>query len=604
MGKTTIDGLAVRSSSSSKRAVSHTQKPHRSTRPRPQANQSHKRSSQPNSSKQTEPLILNSTTIEQEVRPVRRTSIDGVSQPAAYYDYTEEIDEVADMSELDADDPDNWSDLLDGFSEAKPTSSTSSDFLEKDNSGFFGDLSDEDIPEKPRKKRQKSARAPKKKKSKKVRRIVIGTIFTAVVAAVAVAVIWGDQIISKLTNGNSGIWDTVWSLVSDEVPFEEDASGRTNVLVFGTEGYDMNGSTGNGSVHAGAQLTDSIMAISFDQETKDIAMISIPRDLKVPMACSAGKINEVYSCHNQNGTNEQAGAEALAKQVGEVLGLDFQYWAHVNWGSLENIVDLLGGITVTLDEDVNDYYYTTMVVPAGVPTHLTGVQAVALARARHGTAGGDFSRGHTQQKILEGIIQKVVENGIGFTDAINLLNILGDNFRSNFSSENIKSGVALASGFSTDNIRQVPLIDYNNNIYYMKTATINDISYVIPSAGANNYTDIHEYLKQMLSSNQAVREGALLAVYNASWTNGAAEAERSGLESEGFRVSNTGEVNEYDCTDTYCVYMINNEMPATAEILRNKYQVDLRPAEELPNDIRANNNDFIIVVGNTTGKEE
>lgn len=157
--------------------------------------------------------------------------------------------------------------------------------------------------------------------------------------------------------------------------------------------------------HDGAQLTDSIMIVSFDQKTQDVALLSLPRDLKVPMACSAGKVNEVYWCNNQNGTNEEAGALALAEQLRQVLGIEFQYWAHVNWGALMDIVDTLGGVTVTLDEDINDKGHTGTVIQAGVPTHINGLQAVALARARYGTAGGDFTRGNSQQKIMEGIIK-------------------------------------------------------------------------------------------------------------------------------------------------------------------------------------------------------
>ena len=89
-----------------------------------------------------------------------------------------------------------------------------------------------------------------------------------------------------------------------------------------------------------------------------MALLSLPRDLKVPMACSVGKINEVFWCNNQDGTNEQAGAEALMKQVGDVLGIKFQYYAHINWASLIDIIDTIGGITVTLDENIADYDYT------------------------------------------------------------------------------------------------------------------------------------------------------------------------------------------------------------------------------------------------------
>ena len=55
----------------------------------------------------------------------------------------------------------------------------------------------------------------------------------------------------------------------------------------------MEGEEGNG-VHDGAQLTDSIMAISLDQNTGDIAMLSLPRDLKASPTCTAsGKFTEV-----------------------------------------------------------------------------------------------------------------------------------------------------------------------------------------------------------------------------------------------------------------------------------------------------------------------
>ena len=84
------------------------------------------------------------------------------------------------------------------------------------------------------------------------------------------------------------------------------------------------------------------------------------------------------------GDAEQAGAEALVNEVSDILGLDFQYYAHLNWGSLVTIVDILGGITVTVDEDIDDYYYTGAVFQAGVPYTIDGSQALGLARARHG----------------------------------------------------------------------------------------------------------------------------------------------------------------------------------------------------------------------------
>lgn len=491
---------------------------------------------------------------------------------------------LANTDDLNDDNAD-WSDLLNQFEgqNLKNSDKKDSDYL----------LDDEELPEDPP-KRQRSKK-PKKHKLRP-RRIVAIVIVLILVGAGGIFYFWGDSLISKLTGGNSGLWDTLWAMVSEEVPFETDEHGRTNVLVFGTEGYDMAGSSGDG-VHDGAQLTDSIMIVSFDQETKDVALLSIPRDLKVSMACSAGKINEVYWCHNQDGSNDAVGAEALQKQLSQVLGIDIQYWAHVNWGSVVQIVDSIGGITVTLDEDIADYEYTGVVINAGVPTQLDGIQAVALARARHGTMGGDFTRGNSQQKIVEGIVNKLIYNGVGLTEALNLLNILGDNLRSNFSSDNFKAGVSLMSGFDVNSIRNISLVDYENNIYYVNTDTINGISYVVPSAGVNNYTQIHNYIDKMFSSNPAVREGADIAIYNATSVSGVAGAEQARLTAEGYSVGTIGDADSNDCMEKYCLYILNDEMAGTKAALESRYQTTARPAAELPTDIYPGYSDFIIVIG-------
>ena len=444
------------------------------------------------------------------------------------------------------------------------------------------------------------AKAPRKKH--KGLRIALIVILVLLLGGGAVLLIWGDAIISRLTNGNSGIWDTIAAVVSEEVPFETDENGRTNVLVFGTEGYDMNGTVAGGQ-HDGAQLTDSIMVVSFDQETKDVAMVSLPRDLKVG-ACMVGKINEVFSCNNADGTNEEAGALALAETVEEVLGLQIQYWAHVNWASLIEIVDTLGGITVTFDEDIYDPGYTGVSATAGVPITLNGEQALAFARARHGTQGGDFTRGNTQQKIVMAIVQKVIDNGVGVTEAFSLLNILGDNLRTNFSAENIKSGVKLASGFEVGAMRQIKLVDYENQVYYLTTPTINGISYVTPTAGDGNYSEIRELVAQQTSSDPVVREGAVLAVYNGTEGYGVAGAEREALEAAGFTVETVGDTAVGNCTERYCVYVLNDEKAGTRAALEERYGVTARPGAELPADIWAGTADFVVIVGPEPVTEE
>lgn len=454
---------------------------------------------------------------------------------------------------------------------------------------------------------EKPNKTDPKRKKRKAWKFALVIVVVLLLGGVSALLIWGDAIVSRLTNGNSGIWDTIAAVVSDEIPFETDANGRTNVLIFGTEGYDMNGTVADGR-HDGSQLTDSIMVVSFDQETKDVAMVSLPRDLKVTRACMVGKINEVFTCNNADGADEEAGALALAEQASEVLGLEIQYWAHVNWASLIDIVNTLGGITVTFDEDIYDPGYTGVQATAGVPITLDGETALAFARARHGTQGGDFTRGNTQQKIVMAIVQKVIDNGVGLTEAMNLLNILGDNLRSNFSADNIKSGVKLATGFDVTQMRQIALVDYENEVYYLTTPTINGISYVTPTAGDGNFEEIQALVARQTSSDPVVREGAVLAVYNGTEGYGVASAEREALESDGFRVESVGDTAAGNCTEQYCVYVLNDNMTMTKAALEERYSVEARTATELPSDIWPGAADIVVVIGivpadETTGTE-
>ncbi len=496
----------------------------------------------------------------------------------------------------------DWSDLVNDTAAEAPAKDTAeendflSDWGESEDDDFLtkNALIDEDEEEEPEAKPARKER--KKQKKHHWGRVIALSMLCLVVIAGGVFYKWGDELISRLTNGNSGLFDAIHSMISDEVPFATDSNGRTNVLVFGTEGYNMNGDTAFGA-HDGAQLTDSIMVVSLDQNTKDVALISLPRDLKVSRACSAGKVNEVFWCHNQDGTHEEAGARALMEQVGDVLGLDFQYYTHVNWASLIDIIDTLGGITVTLDENIADYGFTGAVAQAGVPMQVNGEQALGLARARHGTTGGDFTRGNTQQKIVAGIVDKVMQNGIGMTEAFNLVNILGDNLRSNFSTDNIKAGVRVLSGFNINNIRQIPLVDYETNTFYMTTANINDVSYVVPSAGERDYSKIREYVAEMLSSNPTAREHARISVYNGSVQYGVAGAERERLTNDGYEVINIGDTSMGGCTDQYCLYAANDNFPHTQLDLENKYSTTARSFDELPGDIVPGESDFIIIIG-------
>lgn len=447
----------------------------------------------------------------------------------------------------------------------------------------------------------------KPKKSHKKRRIILAIVLSIIgliITAAIVLFVWGNDIIMKITGGKSGLWDVIGSIASDTYdPLQHDEKGRTNILAFGTSGYDMQGTEGD-RAHDGAQLTDSIMVISLDQKTGDIAMLSLPRDLKLSPTCTAtGKINEIFWCNNIDGKNEEAGATALMNAVGDILKVKFQYYVHINWGSLVSIVDTLGGIKVTLDEDIHDYNWTKAVFDAGVEYELNGEQALALARARHGTTLGDFSRGNSQQKILIGLKNRIYErNDLSVFDLANLAGVLGDNLRTSFSFSELKTLAHLTSEFDLDSMRQVSLLDWNRGIQYMTTAEINGISYVVPAAGVNRYQAIQNYINIQFDSSAIVREQADILILNGTETVGLAASEQKRLEDEDYHIKHVDNAPEGVYPGEYSVYALSEDVPETVKELEKLYNVTAKT--ELPAGINGNGYDIVIILGTPVEEEQ
>lgn len=455
----------------------------------------------------------------------------------------------------------------------------------------------------------KLKKVEKKKKRSKVKVFFKWFLIVILVLAIGAGVylyFWGDGILKKITGGKGDVWSAIGALTTETYePLKADAKGRTNILVFGTSGFDSEGSGFSGYEHDGANLTDSIMVVSLDQENGDVAIVSLPRDLYAGYTCTAtSKINEVYYCGSQvYGSTEEEGANALQAKITEILGIETQYWVHMNWGALVNIVDAVGGITITLDEDIDDYYYTGAVYQAGVPYTIGGLDALALSRARHGTDYGDFSRAASQQKILIGIKNKVVEKGLGLSEALSIISAVGDNLTMNFEMKEIKTGMHLLETFDLDNIRQIPIWD--DNTRYMTFGNQNGISYVIPTAGFGVYGPLQDYVAQQLKSNPAEREGAVIIVYNGSGEAGVAAQEQETLEAKGFRVKEIANApeGEYKYVEDIEIYDASEGLkPETKKALEKYYGVEMKDIAGLPNGISPIGYDYIIIIGSAVNE--
>lgn len=430
--------------------------------------------------------------------------------------------------------------------------------------------------------------------------------------ALAVLLIIGGYLFVKFLIAGSQIFqgNVFNAIFAQGKELETDEHGNTNILLFGTSEDDPN--------HPGALLTDSMMLVSVDQETKQAFMVSIPRDLYVDYgtSCSAGyegKINNVYVCAKRNNDgSEKAAQRALRQKVGEVFGMDVQYSAHVNYTALKKVVNAVGGITVTIDSpdprgvldrnfDWQCNYECYLVKHPNGPVKLDGKHALALARARgstpptYGFSGGNFSREMYQRKILLAIKEKAVSAGV-LANPIrvnNLIEAVGDNVRTNFKTSEIATLVDLARTVKPNEIRTVSLVDEQRPL--VTTGNIGGASIVQPVAGLYEYNQIQAAMDAYAAGNTAYFEFADVAVLNASERAGAAGDKADKLSEAGIDVANVG--NAPSSLDTAPVTLYNlsgGENPKTRQKLEKLLGVEA--VRQTPAGI-ASDADFVIIIG-------
>lgn len=149
---------------------------------------------------------------------------------------------------------------------------------------------------------------------------------------------------------------------------------------------------------------DTIMLARIDPENVKATIVSIHRDTLVDLPNGEmGKINAVYSL---------GGPSAMVNCVSELAGVPISHYAEIDFDSFMGIVDVIGGVEVTLPVDVYDPDYTELDLKAG--THvLNGHDALMLCRCRHGYdayGDGDRFRAANQRMVIASILRKVLSS--------------------------------------------------------------------------------------------------------------------------------------------------------------------------------------------------
>jgi LCP family protein required for cell wall assembly len=334
-----------------------------------------------------------------------------------------------------------------------------------------------------------------------------------------------------------------------------EGSDRVNVLVMGIDQREN---------EQGPWRTDTMMVLTIDPVTMSAGMLSIPRDLWVPIpGYEEARINQAHFLGEVY--DYPGGGPALAVKTTQYnLGVHIHHYARVNFSAFEEMIDLIGGIEICVEEEIDDplypdgaYGYDPLYIAAGCQT-LDGEMALKYARTRH-SAGGDFDRAERQQQVLMAVFDKVTQLDMlpqVAPRAPELWKTMQGSVVTDLTLDQIIALARLASEVDAENIRY-GVIDENYTQFW---TTPDGQQVLVPLR--DNMRELRDYIftseipVSQDEDDPAARlaaEAATIEVLNGTTIVGLAGRTAEYLQQQGFQVARTDNADRSDYTDSLII---------------------------------------------------
>lgn len=394
---------------------------------------------------------------------------------------------------------------------------------------------------------------------------------------------------------------------------------RINVLLLGIGGRG----------HDGSNLTDTIIVASYKPSTKEVAMMSIPRDLIVPIPGHGWrKVNNLYAIaeYNDKGT----GGDYTKQIISQIFDVQIPYYIRIDFNGFVQLVDLVGGIDVNVPRTLSDYQYPIpgreeypeeeryehLYIEAG-QQHFDGSKALKYVRSRHGLGeeGSDFARAKRQQLVIEALMDKVFSlNTLLRPSKIKKIQSnLEENIDTNLSLDELSAFAKLAGEYLSDkkpimtkvlsDDKEGPLqaANYNGafvlepkveNFEELKFIAKNifspDLSYERPAEEENGLPRV------VLPSPVPAKDKATVEIQNGTFVNGLARATQEKLAALGYEIVAIGNAAERNYENTVIYDFSNGAFPDTLDFLAANYTDNI--TNKIPLGLTSTAN-FLIILG-------
>ncbi|RAN87331.1 LytR family transcriptional regulator [Bacillus sp. SRB_28] len=289
-------------------------------------------------------------------------------------------------------------------------------------------------------------------KKKRRRRFFIYLIFIGLISSVGLYIF---NSYSSLMGMYSGFIRDKSELRAENVEITKEPF---SVLIMGIEDYATDGQNGR---------TDTLMFATINPNTKDISLMSIPRDTRVTIAGRNEK-NKINAAHAYGG-------EKMALETVEgFLGVPVDQYIKIDFQGFKGIVDAVGGITVDVPfdfEERSDIDYYKLIQFKQGKQELNGEEALAYVRMRKQDPNGDHGRTDRQRQVLAAVAHKLNSASM-FFKIKDLAEVIGKNVKTDTP---VSDGLALYKelyGLDPSNMQTVKLEGEDKKL--------NDIYYFIP----------------------------------------------------------------------------------------------------------------------------
>jgi len=392
---------------------------------------------------------------------------------------------------------------------------------------------------------------------------------------------------------------------------------RINILLLGM----------GGKQHDGGYLTDTIMLVSLEPSTKKVAMLSIPRDLTVPIeGLGWRKINNINAFAEVE--NRDSGGLAVSQAISDILELPIDYYFRVDFEGFINIINELGGIKINVKNALEDPLYPIMgaedaepyesrfehlYIPAGWQ-EMDGELALKYARSRHayGGEGSDFARAKRQQKILEAVKDKLLSKYIIFKPLMikNIINQVQEHVSTNLQIWEIVKAWDMFKDISGSNIIN-KVLDNSPSGLLVDMITSDGAYILTPRSG--DFAEI-QYLVHNIFSDapqkyqaQVKVEKASVEIRNGTWINGLASQTSMDLEKYGFNIIRVGNSSRQNFQKSVIYDLTYGEKIDSLTVLKEKTNANVSfdlpewLIEDISKDVaeeeKPEKPDFILILG-------